>query len=48
MPVYYLTVQLNVLAAVTDAVSGTLTLSSCAKQNLDFHEITCRGKKTYI
>lgn len=37
MPIYYLTINLNVLAATTEAVSGTPTLSSCVKQNVDFH-----------
>lgn len=37
MPIYYLNINLNVLAAITEAVSGTLTLSAFVKQNLDFH-----------
>lgn len=36
MPIYYLTININVLAAVTDAVSSTLTLFFC-QATFDFH-----------
>lgn len=37
LTIFYLTVNWNVPAAIMQAVSGTLTLSSFVKQNFDFH-----------